>query len=141
MMDSQGQVSLEYLLIFSISLIIIIAFTLPLLENAMENTFDVSDSLKAKSDLSKIAFAIEKVYGQGQGSKQSVKLDVDNPVKITISNNYVSSKIKLKNGDYKSIRIDVNSKFKSQSFGLKKGMHRVVIQWPVDSEYMMISHD
>ena len=33
-------------------------------------------SLKIKSDLSKIALAIKTVYGEGQGSKQSVNINL-----------------------------------------------------------------
>ena len=107
MKENKGQVSLEYLLIFSISLIILIAFTLPLLEDSMNNTFDVSDSIKTKSELSKFALAIKQVYGEGQGSKQTVNLDMVLPVKVDIASNYVSSKIKLKNGENKLIKINV----------------------------------
>ena len=70
-----GQISLEYILIFTISLIILMIFTLPLAENSIKDTLDVYDSLNVKSDLSKISCAIKQVYGQGQGSKQTVKLE------------------------------------------------------------------
>ena len=39
--DNKGQISLEYLLIFAVSLIILIVFTLPLLQLGLENTMDV----------------------------------------------------------------------------------------------------
>lgn len=138
MKESRGQVSLEYLLIFSISLIILIAFTLPFLEQSMENTFDVSNSLKAKSDLSEIAQAVKQVYGQGQGSKQTVKIDSDVPVKIDISDNQISSKIKLKNGEYKTVKVNVKSKLKTNTFKLDKGRHTFVVEWPVGSGNMQI---
>ena len=138
MTDSKGQVSLEYLLIFSLSLIILIVFTLPMLEQTMDNTFDVSDSIKAKSDLSKISQAIKEVYGDGQGSKQTVYLDIDKPVKIDITNNHVSSKIKLKNNKQKEIKINVISKLKTKSFKLSKGEKIFVIEWPENSKNMII---
>jgi len=138
MKESSGQVSLEYLLIFSVSLIIVIAFTLPLLQQSLDNTFDVSDSVKTKSDLSKLAYAIKQVYGQGQGSKQTVKLDINLPLKINIANNYISSKIKLKNGDNKVIKINVKSKLKTTNFNLNKGIHIFVIEWPIGDENMII---
>ena len=138
MKENRAQVSLEYLLIFSISLIILIAFTLPLLVDSMDNTFDVSDSLKAKSDLSKIAMAIRQVYGQGQGSRQTVNFDSSLPVKVDVANNHVTSKIKLKNGNYKVEKINVKSKLKTTTFKLNKGRHTFVVEWPVGSEYMII---
>ena len=138
MRENRGQVSLEYLLIFSISLIILIAFTMPLLVQSMDNTFDVSDSLKAKSDLSKIADGVKRVYGEGQGSRQSVSIDVAVPVKIDTASNHVTSKIKLKNGEYKTEKINVKSKLKTNTFKLNKGRHTLVVEWPVGSENMMI---
>ncbi|MBQ7927909.1 MAG: class III signal peptide-containing protein [Methanobrevibacter sp.] len=138
MMDSKGQVSLEYLLIFAVTFIILIVFTLPLLHESMDNTFDISDSIKAKSELSKLSQAIKKVYGQGQGSRISVDLDIDVPIKINIANNHISSKIKLKNNQYKEIKIPVKSKLKASSFKLSKGKNTVVIEWPLNSEYMTI---
>ena len=137
-MDDKGQVSLEYLLIFAVTLIILIAFTLPLLEESMNNTFDISDSIKAKSDLSKLSHAISQVYGQGQGSRVTLDLDIDKPIKINIANNHVSSKIKLKNNQYKEIKIPVKSKLKATSFKLSDGRNSLVIEWPVGSEYMAI---
>lgn len=137
-MDNKGQVSLEYLLIFAVSFIIMIAFTLPLLEDSMSTTFDVSDSLKLKSDLSKLSQAIRQVYGQGQGSRTAVDLDINTPVKINIADNYVSSKIMLKNKQYKEIKIPVKSKLKSTSIKLSKGKNTFVIEWPVESENMII---
>jgi len=137
-MDDKGQVSLEYLLIFAVSFIVLIAFTLPLLEGSMSTTFDVSDSLELKSDLSKLSQAIRQVYGQGQGSRIAVDLDINSPVKINIADNYVSSKIMLKNKQYKEIKIPVKSKLKSTSFKLSKGKNTFVIEWPVESENMII---
>lgn len=138
MKENTAQVSLEYLLIFSISLIILIAFTVPLLKQSMDNTFDVSDSLKAKSDLSKIAQAIRQVYGQGQGSKQTVTVDSNLPVKIDVANDHVTSKIKLKDGNNKVEKINVKSTLKTDSFKLKKGTHTFVVEWPVGSQTMRI---
>lgn len=138
MTDSRGQVSLEYLLIFAVGLIILIVFTLPLLEESMGSTFDISNSIKVKSDLSRLSQAISQVYGQGQGSRRVIDLDIDTPIKISIDDNYVSSKINLKNNKIKEIKIPVKSKLKNNSFKLSKGKNTFVIEWPVDSEYMEI---
>ena len=68
--DEAGQVALEYMLIFAVSLILLIVFTLPLADLTISNTLDVSDTLDVKSDLSEIADAVKQVYGQGQGSRK-----------------------------------------------------------------------
>lgn len=139
MKESRGQVSLEYLLIFALSLIILVAFTMPFLVQSMDMSFDVSSSIGAKSDLSRMAHAIKQVYGEGQGSKQTITIDADVPVKIDVANNHVSSKIKLKNGDNKVVKMNVKSTLKTNSFKLNKGMHTFVIEWPVGSKNMIIS--
>ena len=138
MLDDRGQVSLEYILIFAVSLIILIAFTMPFLNETMSNTFDVSDSLKTKADLSKLADAIKQVYGEGEGSKQTVSIDVYKPVKIDVSNNQISSKIKLNNNQYKVEKINVHSKLKTGTFKLNKGKNSLVVEWPVGNENMIL---
>ena len=89
--EDNGQVSLEYLLIFAVSIILLIAFTLPLAEMVLENSMDVSNSLNVKAELSKLSNAISLVYSEGQGSKQTVYLTLDEPINVKISNSYISS--------------------------------------------------
>ena len=64
--ESSGQISLEYILIFAISLMVLMLFTLPLAEESIKDTADVSDSLNAKYELSKISQAVNEVYWEGQ---------------------------------------------------------------------------
>lgn len=138
MMDDGGQVSLEYLLIFAVSLIILIAFTLPLVQYVMQDTLDVSDSLKVKSDLSKISQAIKQVYGEGQGSKHSVFIQSSKSLKFDVRKSYVSCKVKLSDGSSKFIKIPHKSKLKSSSLNIVRGSNNVVVEWPVDGENMII---
>lgn len=138
MMDNKGQVSLEYILIFTVSLILLIVFTMPLTHVAIENTMDVSDTLEVKSDLSKIANAIEKVYGQGQGSKQSVHIDSSKDMKINIENNYISSNLKLADSSNKVEKIYFESTLPKSSIYISKGENKIIVEWPVNSENMKI---
>lgn len=138
MKENAGQVSLEYLLIFSVSLIILVVFTLPLLQESMDNTFDVSDSLNVKSDLSKLAHAIMQVYGQGQGSKQTVTITSNRAFKINVKDTYISAKIKLKNNEYEEIKVNIDSNLKSDTLNLDKGKNTYVVEWPVGEKNMII---
>ena len=137
--ENHGQVSLEYLLIFTISLIILIAFTMPLVNKCMETTLDVSDSLKIKSDLSKIASAIKTVYGEGQGSKQTVNVYVPQSVKVNFESKYLSCNLKLKDKSNKYIKVPYKSNLESSSLTLKKCKNSVVVEWPAGSENMFVS--
>ena len=139
MMDSRGQVSMEYLLIFAISLMLLIVFTLPLTDFTVQNTLDVSDSLDMKSDLSQLSQSIEKVYGQGQGSRQSVNIISQSSNKIFITDNDVSCNLKLKDGTSKLIKVNSKSNLKKTSLPISKGVNKVVVEWPVGSENMKIS--
>ena len=130
--------SFEYLMIFSISLIILIAFTLPLAETSIKNTMDVSDSLDVKYDLSKLANAVKTVYGQGQGSKQQVILHETKNIKVNIASNPISCSIKLKDKQKKVIKESYKSNLKKTSITLTKGENIITIEWPVDSKNMVI---
>ena len=136
--EESAQVSLEYMLIFAISLIVLMVFTLPLAEQSIEMTFDVSDSLNVKSDISRISQAIKEVYGEGQESMHTVNVNSNKKIKITITNSYVSCNLKLKNNDNKQIRQYVNSNIKKTSVTLHKGENLLVVQWPRNSENIIV---
>jgi len=138
MMDSNGQVSLEYMLIFAVSLILLIAFTLPMTDMTIRNTLDVSDSLDVKSDLSKLSNAIESVYGQGQGSKQSVNIISKDSHRIDVSDSHVSCRLKLNDGASKLVNVDCNSNLKRTSIPIGKGTNTIIVEWPVGSVNMKI---
>ena len=138
LMDNKGQVSLEYLLIFAISLILLIAFTLPIAHFALEKTLDVSNALDAKSELSKLSNAISQVYSEGQGSKQTVFLTVNNPVNVKITNSYISASIKLNNNSFKYFKLNHNSNLDSGSIFLDKGENKIIVEWPIGKENMVI---
>ena len=138
MLDDKGQVSFEYLMIFTISLIILIVFTLPLTQHAISDTLDVSNTLNVKSDLSKISQAIKVVYGQGQGSRQEVSLHESQKIKVTISKDSLSCSLKLKDKTKKTIKQYYNSNLEKTSMTLEKGDNNIVVEWPVGSENMVI---
>lgn len=136
--DDKGQISLEYLLIFAVSLIILIAFTLPLVESALENTLDVSDSLNAKNELSKLSGAISQVYSEGQGSKQTIYLGVNKEMDVKILNSYLSGSYVMHDGNIKEIKLNYNSNLNSGSLFLDKGENKIIVEWPVGQERMII---
>ena len=136
--EDKGQVSLEYLLIFAVSLIFLMIFTLPLTQQAVENTIDISDSLNAKSEISKISLAIKEVYGEGQGSKHMVNLNSNNKIKIAITDNYAYCNLKLKSKETKVIKEYFNSNVEKTSITLDKGANTLIVEWPINSENMII---
>lgn len=138
MPDKRGQISLEYLLIFTISLIILIVFTLPLSEMTIKNTLDISQTVDMKSDLSKLSQAIKQVYGQGQGSRQTVLIHSPSSQKLNIGNNYISCNLKLKDNSNKLIKENFESNLDKSTISLSKGDNVVVVEWPDGSKNMKI---
>lgn len=136
--DNRGQVSFEYLLIFAVSLIILIVFTMPLVNQSIETALDVSDSITVKDDLSKIALSINSVYGEGQGSRQTISIYSTKSFKVNVASSYLSCNIKLKNDNNKLIKVSCKSNLESSSIYIKKGENTVVVEWPADSEKMII---
>ncbi len=138
MRENRGQVAFEYLLIFAISMILLIVFTMPLAEKSVEITLDVSDAIDSKSNMAKIAQAVMQVYGEGQGSRHSVSIISKKPINIDIDDRHISSNIKLNDGTYKLIKISCNSNLAKSSIYLSKGENTVVAEWPRGSEKMEI---
>lgn len=136
--ENNGQISLEYLLIFAISLIVLIAFTLPLAEIALENTLDVSNSLNVKNELSKLSNAINQVHGEGQGSKQTIYLSLNEPINVKLSNTYLVGAYIMHDGKTKEIKINYNSNLHSGSLFLDKGENEIIVEWPINDEKMII---
>ena len=138
MVDDNGQVSLEYMLIFAISLILLAVFTLPLTERTIENTLDVSDTLDVKSDLSKMSLAVKEVYGQGQGSKQTIHIVSSKDLQVNVADNYISCTLKLNDGQTKTEKMYFKSTLEKSSIYLKKGENSIVVEWPENCENMQI---
>lgn len=136
--EDSGQVALEYLMIFAISLILLVVFTLPLAEKSVENTLDVSDTIEVKSNLAKIAQAAMQVYGEGQGSKHSVNILSKKPINVDIDDRHISSNLKLNDRTNKLIKVNCNSNLAKSSLYLSKGENTVVAEWPEGSEKMEI---
>lgn len=136
--DKRGQVAMEYLLIFAVSLILLVVFTLPLTERTVENAIDVSDTLDAKSGLSKLAQAISEVYGQGQGSRQTVSIVAPDDLKVNYADNHVSCTLKLNDGKSKTEKIYFKSTLEKSGIYLRKGENSIVVEWPENSENMQM---
>ncbi len=136
--EDKGQVSLEYLLIFAVSIILLIAFTLPLAEIGLEKTLDVSNTMNAKGELSKLSNAVSQVYGEGQGSKQTIYMDLDKSINVKITNSYLSSSYMMKDSKTKEFKLYHNSNLNSGSLFLDKGENKIIVEWPINSEHMII---
>ena len=137
--EDKGQVSVEFMLIFAISLIILIVFTLPLADSAIGNTLDVANTLKVKSDMYEISSAVSQVYAEGQGSKRSVIIFSDSNIRITADKKCLSADLRLNDDSHKLIKSGHNSNLGNSLINIKKGKNIVVVEWPAGNEKMSIS--
>lgn len=135
--ENKGQVSIEYLLIFSISIIILLLFTLPLAEITTKNYFDLKEATSTKFQLSKIANTIDQVTAEGQGSKKTVILLLDRNISVLLSKNQLTTNLILNDGKIKEIKIQYNNNL-STSLNLEKGKNLIVIHWPINSNNIEI---
>ncbi len=136
--DNNAQVSVEYLLIFAVSLLILIAFTLPVAEMGLEKTFDVSNSLNVKSEISILANAISQVYGEGHGSKQTIYLNLNKPISLKLTSSYLSGKLTLNDDKSKNFKIYYRSNLANSNLYLNKGENKIVVEWPINEEKMIV---
>ena len=104
----------------------------------IENTFDVTDAINVKADLDKITQAIKQVYGEGQGAKQTVNINLKESIKINFDSNTISTNLKLSDGSYKFIKLKYNSNLPKASISLNKGTNTLIVEWPNDSSNMKI---
>ena len=111
---------------------------MPLVNQSIETTLDVSDCLKIKDDLSKIALSVNSVYGEGQGSKKTVNIYSTKSFKVDVASSYLSCNLKFKNDNSKLIKVSCKSNLEASSIHIKKGENTVVVEWPVGSEKMII---
>jgi len=73
-MDVKGQASVEYLLLALVFLIIIGYVTVPLINNTIGNSLDVSHSADASAAINSIANAVGVVYSNGPGAVRTINV-------------------------------------------------------------------
>lgn len=113
-MESNGQISLEYLLIFFIFLIVMSLITIPLLINSIETTDDLTKVVKVKSCLTEVQKNIKLIYSLDSDSKRTISVYVprDMVVYHTLKGgrNYIYTSITLSDGSLKKIELEVPCK-------------------------------
>lgn len=138
MVDEQGQLSLELILIFAISIIVLTIFSLPLSELAIGNTLEVSEVINTKSNLYEIANGINEVYSQGQGAKKIITINSDNSYLIKISPNSLTTTLTLENGDKKNLKVNHEYNNLNLIINIEKGKNRIIINWDENSDYLTV---
>lgn len=138
MNESRGQMSVEVLFLFAISMIVLIAFTIPIGQMAIENTLDVADALNAQSEINKLANGIDYVCSQGAGAKRVETVESNRDLSVIIKPKSVSAQLQLHDGKTKKVSQSHNSDNSLSSLKLDKGVNRILISWNEGSENIIV---
>ncbi len=135
--EIKGQLSLEYLFIFILSIMLIISLILPLIGTEFDYTFDVTNSYQIKAELSQLANGINYVYATGSGSKRTIFLNMPEDIKLNIysqkNKGFIQAEIILSDNNTKEIIVETKKTNINSNLFLNKGFNKVVIQWSDNS--------
>lgn len=110
-MDFKAQVSMEYLLIFFISIIILSTISLPFMIQEIDTIEDTRTCMEAKSMLVEVADNIQMVYSSDIGTKKNIAIKSPCSMNISYRQNgsrhYLYTYIKLSNNTHKWIGVEV----------------------------------
>lgn len=131
-MSAQGQSAVEYLLVFSVVLIILSTVTLGMMITpSSEAASDTLHLSQARSAADAISGAIDTVYANGRGAVKTVSftmgsawdLELDNTqnkLRITVAGNQVKDNLRYEIDNYHSLS------------NIPGGTYTVIVEWPED---------
>lgn len=128
-MDNNGQLSVEVLFLFAISLVVLIVFTIPLGHLAISNTLDIVNVLNAEAEINQLANGIDMVHCQGAGAQRIETIELNKDLKVSVKSKYLSGDISLDDG--KTKRLSENHKATNifSNLYLSKGVNKILIIW------------
>ena len=113
-MDSYGQLSLEYLLLFFISLIILSTISIPLLNISIDDTMDVTKSVETKEALTEISKNVKLLYSLDDDSKKTVSIYIPANFTLYSTNSsgryYLYTTLNLSDSSDKTVKVEVPCK-------------------------------
>ncbi|MBI5680741.1 MAG: class III signal peptide-containing protein [Methanobacterium sp.] len=138
-MDNRGQISAEYLLLIVVILIVLTSVTLPLVGTAINNSNDISWSSDAKIAVQTIANAVNIVYANGPGSKQTNDVYIPQTMALTNAGNSVVLTVTLSDGSTKTITGNTGYALSATNIPLSRGWHTIQVYWPQGTNAITIT--
>jgi uncharacterized protein (UPF0333 family) len=143
-MDVKGQASVEYLLLALVFLIIIGSVTVPLINQGINDSLDVSHSSDASAAINSIANAIGVVYSNGPGSVRTINVYFSNANALLIYvNNTIQMSVPEYNGPNKVIDANVPITVTlngGSSFNVKnKTNYNATVTWPIGTSAINVA--
>lgn len=129
-MDSQGQLSVEYLLLLVVIFAVFGMMITYLIVPSIDAGNDISDVSGASNAINSVANAANIVYANGPGSKRTLNIYIpEDNTTISTGINGISSNIKLADGSNKTVSANTSWKMGTATYKLSKGNHKVILWW------------
>jgi len=113
-MNNKGQLSLEYVFIFMLTLIIFSIISIPLFIESIENTNDIINVVKTENTLNELSSEVKYIYYSDIGTKKVkdiyIPSDMKLEYKLKSSKHYLYTKVKLNDNNTKEIYVEVPCK-------------------------------
>jgi uncharacterized protein (UPF0333 family) len=134
MMDSRGQVSVEYLLMFLVVITIFSSITIPMISNSLSSSNTISIASDASIAVDTLASAVDTVYNNGPMAKRTISVYI--PVDTTLITG--NTTIKLNVASYIGKNVSTNTSFpiQNQTIAVTKGWHTIVVSFPVGQKFV-----
>jgi len=139
MIDSRGQISLEYLLLVLIAIVILGSITIPLIGTSIDASSDVSQVSEASTAVTDIMDAVNIIYANGPGAKRTLDIYIPDTMRFITGNKTVSLIVPLSNSTNKSVNKTTDFPVNNQSVSVTRGWHKVTIMWNGTNNYISIS--
>lgn len=148
-MDVKGQVSVEYLLVILVILVIFGSISIPLVQNSISSSMDISKTSDISTAVNSIANAVNVVYSNGPGAKRTLSVYIPvnsnfvfdgNAIKMDVTNVTVNNATKTVSADVPYTVGFQNSTTNGTTIGVQKGWYNnVTIQWPISSSSITVN--
>jgi len=137
----RGQSAVEYLLIFSVVLVIFAVVTLGQMINpAQEAGGDALYLSQARSAADAIAGAVNSVYANGQGAVKSVSFTMDRSWSLYMENVEGEENVRISietSERIENVRSSLRYGFNDNLQNLSAGTYTVIVEWPGDQENLV----
>lgn len=130
----RGQSAIEYLLIFSVVLVIFAIITLGEMVNPMEEAGrDTLYLSQARSAADAIAGAMNSVYANGQGATKSVGFSIDQSWGLQFTENQLTISLEISDGT-QNVESSLRYGFNDNLQNLSTGTYTVIAEWSGSQE-------
>ncbi len=125
----RGQSAIEYLLIFSVVLVIFAVITLGEMVNpTAEAGRDTLYLSQARSAADAIAGAVNSVYANGQGATKSVGFSIDQSWGLQLTENQLTISLEISDGT-QNVESSLRYGFNDNLQNLSTGTYTVIAEW------------